>query len=419
MKIGRFVTDTTGGRKRVSATVTWEDCDRAPCEIYFETDSRFAESLWCNPHAFVVGCIVPAFVLGETRVLVEEAICPELRDGLMTALMWLRHWFYPPDRNLPTIEAKAQTFVPQRTTVGRAGLLFSGGIDSLSVLRWNRLHVPAGHPASFKDGVLLFGLQGEDAQMCRDIEAQLSVIAEDAGIALVPITTNLVQSLGRGVEWATNWQGSVLAAAPHTLAGRLTEASISSGRYIQNLVPFGTHPVLDPNYSSRDLRIRHEGITLSRFAKTKLLVEWDTALQNLRVCNTIPFGKKTEQGLLNCGKCEKCIRTMLALVAVGALERTRAFAVSDVSAESLRELCRQGVGNVAVFYDELVPLLQGKGRKDLVRAVKEVAKCSRKYKMMEMWKGKAKDLDRIYLGARLTRLRRMMHPGTSVPSQGM
>ena len=120
MKIGEFSTDTTGERKRVAARVTWEDCDQPPCEIYFETDGRFAESLWCNPDAFLVGCVIPAFVRGEARVLVKEAICPELRDGLMTALMWLRHWFYPPDRNLPTIEAKSQTSVPQRTTVGRA-----------------------------------------------------------------------------------------------------------------------------------------------------------------------------------------------------------------------------------------------------------------------------------------------------------
>ncbi len=34
--------------------------------------------------------------------------------------------------------------------------------------------------------------------------------------------------------------------------------------------------------------------------------------------------------LLNCGKCEKCVRTMLALLALGVLHRSHAFPVNDV-----------------------------------------------------------------------------------------
>jgi hypothetical protein len=45
----------------------------------------------------------------------------------------------------------------------------------------------------------------------------------------------------------------------------------------------------------------------------------DEALATLRVCTKLP------QGLVNCGHCEKCIRTMLSLLAVGALERCPTF----------------------------------------------------------------------------------------------
>jgi hypothetical protein len=419
MKIGKFVVDRMGDRKRVSAAVTWEDCDRPPCEIYFETDYRFAESLWCNPHAFVVGCVIPAFVLGEARVLVEEAICPELREGLTTALMWLRHWFYPSDRKLPRIEAKVEASARQRATAARAGLLFSGGVDSLSVLRWNRLHVPLEHPASIKDGVLIFGLQGEDAQMRREIEAQLSVVAEEAGIVLVPIATNLVQSLGDVVPWEERWEASVLASVAHTLAGRLTQVSIASTHDIRNMFPLGTHPVLDPNFGSSDLRIRHEGIMLSRLAKTKLIAEWETALQNLRVCNVVPFAKKTSQGTLNCGKCEKCLRTKLAMLVLGVLHRTRVFPEKEVSAEMLRALRFRDIGHVADFYGELIPFLQDQGRTELISAVRGLLKKGRRARVVEKLKSRMKDLDRHYLGAALTTLRRKLQPEIVVPSQGM
>jgi hypothetical protein len=43
--------------------------------------------------------------------------------------------------------------------------------------------------------------------------------------------------------------------------------------------------------------------------------------------------KDYRQDMLNCGKCEKCVRTMLGLLAVGAMDKTDAFPVKDVSRE--------------------------------------------------------------------------------------
>jgi hypothetical protein len=337
---------------------------------------------------------------------VEEAICPELRDGLMKAMMWLRRWYYPQDRRLVRIEANVRTSVSKGAREERMGLFFSGGVDSLSVLRWNRLHIPLEHPASIKDGVLIFGIQNENAQMRRDIEDQLSVIAEEARVTLIPISTNLVEAFNEMVHWEHEWEGAALAAVAHALTGRLTQAVIASTNDISTMMPLGTHPVLDPNYSSSDLRIRHEGITLSRFVKTKLIAEWDTALQNLRVCNQIPYGKKTEQGTLNCGKCEKCIRTMIALVALGALDRTRAFPCADVSPDL--------VGTVPYFNDiiryryyvDVIEPLRAKRREDLVRAIEALIKRSRPREVVGIFQMKLSEVDRRYLGGWLGKAKR-------------
>ncbi len=100
MKIENLHSEKTLNGTRVSATVTWEDCERPSYELYFETEKEFAESLSCNPHAFLVDCIVPAMHYGEKRIYIHAEICLELRQRLITAMSWLRHWYYERSREL-------------------------------------------------------------------------------------------------------------------------------------------------------------------------------------------------------------------------------------------------------------------------------------------------------------------------------
>jgi hypothetical protein len=327
----------------------------------------------------------------------------------MKAMMWLRRWYYALDHRVLNIENKARRSSLKRASNVRAGIFFSGGVDSLSVLRWNRLHIPAECPASVKDGVLIFGLQDEDAQMRRDIQGQLSVVAEEAGVTLIPISTNLVKCFNGVVDWELEWEGAALSAVGHTLAGRLAQIIIASTYDITTMIPLGSHPVLDPNYSSSDLQVRHEGITLSRFAKTKLIAEWDTALQNLRVCNKVPYGKKTEQGTLNCGKCEKCLRTMVTLVALGALDRTRAFPCRDVSADLVGTIPYIYPIHSFRFYLELRGPLRERGREDLVRAIEELIRRSRPREVVQLLKDKLVDVDHRYLNGWLRQAKRFAY----------
>jgi hypothetical protein len=64
MKIEDLRAEEQGTRTRVMATVSWEDCDRSKQEIYFETEKPFVEGLSCNPHAFLIAAVIPAFWSG-------------------------------------------------------------------------------------------------------------------------------------------------------------------------------------------------------------------------------------------------------------------------------------------------------------------------------------------------------------------
>lgn len=367
MKIENLRSD---GTARVAATVIWEDCDRPTQEIYFETTQEFAQDLTCNPHAFLIACIMPAMRHGEARVLIEAEICPELRNGLITAMSWMRHW-YGGDRKLVQIEAKTKSHLPTPPPPQRAGFFFSGGIDSLTTLRTNRLDFPSEHPGSFKDGLLIYGIErGAELKYFEQAVKSLSVIAQDADIKLIPVYTNVRHLDEDSAFWGQEFQGAVLCAVAHAFSRRLTTVTIPSSFDIDHLYPYGSHPLLDSNYSSSDLQVRHDSILLSRLTKTKIVADWDVALQNLRVCNKKDLIKAGE---LNCGKCEKCIRTMTGLLALGKLDKAPTFPEADVTENLL-------VTNAYIkhppyaefYYRELITPLAAKGRHDLVRGIERI-----------------------------------------------
>lgn len=372
MRIEDIRLEKTGDGARVTATVHWEDCGRTTQDICFETVGEFADSLSSSPHAFLVACIMPALYFGEERLSIEGEVCPELKCGLMTIQNWMRYWWYKPTQELVKIEARTGPGVPLFHNSGRAGLFFSGGVDALATLRANRLDYPLEYPGSLRDGLLVCGLEIRDPIIFRYVMDSVSVLAKEADITLIPIVTN-IRSLGPednnefwGKFWLHEFMGATFAAIAHAFSGRLTDVSISSCHDIPNLIPYSSHPLINPNYSSRTLRIRHEGITMSRFEKTKLVAGWDLALQHLRVCN------KTElyrPGFFNCGKCEKCVRTMLALLALGVLGKTDVFHSHDVSEELVMTTVNLA-SNTLPLYEELISPLTGIGRNDLVRAVR-------------------------------------------------
>ena len=149
------------------------------------------------------------------------------------------------------------------------------------------------------------------------------------------------------------------------------------------------------------MRIRQEGIALSRLEKTKLVAEWDVALQNIKVCNRNWPGD-------NCGRCEKCTRVMLSLLALGVLEKTHAFPVNDVSEEQVMAgLKITNPYRLATYQDMLAPL-EAKGRSDLTRAIRlkilNYHQNQRKIRIIKALKG----FDNKYLGGNVRKLKKSL-----------
>jgi hypothetical protein len=421
MRVEEFRKETDGSRVRVTATVIWEDNDRPSQEIYYETDQAFAQDLSCDPQAFLVGSILPAMRHGEERIAVDAAICPELRNGLLTAMDWLCAWYGPP-RKPVRIETRPGVRYPRSGREARAASFLSGGLDSLATLRANRLDYPLDHPGSIKDCLLLHGFdigghKGADGKLEtfeRAVDA-LSALAEDAQVTLIPVYTNLRHLDDSDRFSLYEFHAAMLTSVVHVLTKRLTRIYIGSSHNLPRLEPWGSHPLLDPNYGSAELQVWYDGLRFSRLDKAELIADWDAALENIRVCTENPTDR------LNCGRCEKCMRTMLELLAVGSLDRATAFPVQDVSPELLEEVLGVAdIGYTADSYRDLIGPLTERGRSDLVAVIEDKFAQLEKRRAWEEerdWKGVVKRFDRRFLGSSLYNSYRTIRERAVAPQQ--
>jgi len=354
---------------RITARVTWEDCDQPPRQVFIATEHPWSQDLTPNPDAFVVGCLLPAMHFGERRLRIQGSICPSLRENLDTVMGLMRFWSQGEMKPL-AIEAELLGRPRWQGRARRAGMFMSGGMDSLATLRKNRLNFSPGHPAYLRDCLMVHGFdiggvvaRGAKYHVFERARQRLAPVAREAGVELIPLYTNLRHLYDERQFWLNRFYSAVLAACAHALAKRLDLVYIASGLDYPKLAPCGSHPLLDPEYSSYELRLKHAHTELTRLEKIRLVADWEVALQNFRVC----LANKPD--LYNCGRCEKCIRTMVGLLAAGALHKTRAFADDDVTPELLASVNIRD-HHRAAFYWELVPALEELGRQDLVEAIR-------------------------------------------------
>lgn len=412
MRIQNLTQLLSGTTARVSANIVWEESDREPFVLFFETQGPVAENLGNNPHAFLVASLVPAMYFGERRLHIEGRICSELLVGLETNMRWLEHWSGGQLHSLHIDCARGRDFV-HNDSEKFAGSFLSGGVDSLATLRTNRLNFSRNHPASIRDCVMVQGFDiggmtkigAENAFFDRSVAA-LEAIVQSAGVTLMPISTNL-RLLHDDVHfWMHYFHGAALAAVAHLLDNRLARIYVGSSFNVPIPAQWGSHPLLDANYGSYALQIRHDGLNLTRLEKVRVVADWDVALQNLRVCTMNPATG------LNCGVCEKCIRTMLELLAVGKLEQASSFSVRHVDPSRL-EVLKINADYQVTWYRELLDPLASAGQDQITKIIRAKLTEYDKRQTWEQekdWKGAVKRFDRSFLGSKLYRSWKSLRP---------
>src|SRR2546430_360740 len=144
--------------------------------------------------------------------------------------------------------------------------------------------------------------------------------AQELGKPLIEVETNLRAFSDSYVSWSEEYDGSALASVALLLSAELGKVYIPASFSEAFLMPWGTHPHLDPLWSTEGTEIVHDGNQTGRPQKVARIAQSEAALRWLRVC------WENRDQAYNCGRCEKCLRTMVNLRIAGALDRCPTFA---------------------------------------------------------------------------------------------
>jgi hypothetical protein len=213
---------------------------------------------------------------------------------------------------------------PVRAAAPGHGCLLSRGVDSMYSATTTDA-APLTHLV-FCD--TLAPLQNEQV---RGEELRIvSAIADLIDLPVLRISTNLRDPGAQLIDYQ-DMHGAGIAFMAHSLSGGLGRMVVPSGLTYAVASPAGSHPLLDPLFGSEWLTFHHHGLELGRPGKiAKLVEDRSELLQYLKVC----FG---EDSAANCGRCRKCLWTMIALKAAGGLRHASLFP-DEIDIDALSQL---------------------------------------------------------------------------------
>lgn len=274
-------------------------------QVYFNASEPVLQP---NMEAFIALALLPA-MKRRRDILARGPVSDLFLAGLEMIQDILRDW--KPAYGKVTVR-NIQPQAKRRPAPGRVGVFYSGGVDSLYTVLKRRDEIS---DLIFVHG---FDLALEDRRGRAQGVRRAQQVAKHLGMRFVEIETNIKQFQEQFLAWGLT-HGSALACIGHLLSPQFTRLYFPGSGIYLSLVPWGIHPLIDPLWSSEALDFFCDGYEATRIRKTAAIAQDDIALQNLRICMQDPGSG------LNCGQCEKCVRTMLDLRIVGALDRFDLF----------------------------------------------------------------------------------------------
>ena len=257
------------------------------------------------------------------------------------------------------------------TRVGEGAVAaFSGGVDSSFTVYRHAIAQPGPHTLPLREVVMVQGfdiLLDEDEVFTRAVgRSERMLTATDLPVARV--RTNVKRDLGQTWEDAF---GLCVASVLLTFQGTRQYGLIGSGSnpYNDLVLPWGSTPVQDWMASTGSMEIRHDGAGYSRNDKVRALAGWPDLLRELRVC------WKGADHDRNCGRCEKCIRTILNFKATG--QPVPSCFDRDVTEDEIRQLHLPNRAVFAAFVSVVVAAEQHNIQAPWVNATRSMLRANR------------------------------------------
>lgn len=265
---------------------------------------------------------------------VDAAVDAVALDGARRAAALMARWFDWPSRTVSAPTTRPTPPTPARGTA----LFFSRGLDSM----WSLFHggLEVDH---------LIGIDWEDAPLAsegtRAIMRGTKAAAADLRLPLHRVSSNYRQFSDDVIEW-DDAVGPTLASFGLLLAPVADRVIVSATLPGHLLRPKGTHPHLDPLWSSSAVQILHVGEELGRCDKAAAVADEPFVQRWLKVC-----WQRAGDG--NCGECPKCQMTLSNFAAVGRLDAVAPIFDASLSADVVRTF-----GSVHVAPENLIDIAE-------------------------------------------------------------
>lgn len=334
---------------RLTGELAYSERWREPLWFEVPTDLNGALTPLADP--FLLACLMQAMQRGRDLRVEGAGVSPGLLGNIDAIQRFVSGWW--PECYRP-IRVMADSAAPPQGVPERLVLAFSGGVDSCYTA-WRHHHRMGPTPYLEIDaGVMVHGFDiplGREADFARAFARSEAILAS-IGLPLLKIVTNL-----RVMPHIWEHTHGISRAAALSALGagysRGMWASCYEREDLLGRLKLGAHPDLDPLFSGSSFRLLHDSAGISKQEKVAAIKNWPEACRDLRVCWMNPDHAE------NCGRCEKCIRTILYFRSEGVFP---SCFPCDVSDEALRGLHRRlGRHALALAYEPLLATLRARG----------------------------------------------------------
>jgi hypothetical protein len=344
---------------------------KLPDVLWFKFPKGYKEYVTDRSDGFAAALLPIAMVLGED-IEIKGTVSPHLAFGMreyqrITSVWWpdLLRSIHVTFENLKSLEEKKAT--------GKVGCAFSGGVDSFYTL-WS--HLPRNEAIEkyrishclmikrfnlLEDKINFDTIQKIYEPMMKRLDLQLLVCDSNIIIEFIgPIEKIFLEKpLG---ELFTPIHGTTITAFVLMLGRFFSDFYIGSAYKFTYSQPDGSNPLLVHLLSTEETEMIGDGSHLTRVEKTATLSNWPETYLKLHVCFKATADEKKDT-ILNCCKCEKCLRTMTSLYLLHKLPQYASFP-SPLTGKNIRKIYYSHSGKYH-FAQEIIEYAIKTGRKSI------------------------------------------------------
>jgi len=283
--------------------------------LYFRLDnSAHLNCIHNDASPFAASLLLPSMKQG-TNLVIDGSISGQLYKGMHAVMDEVLQW----DIGLQPISIEAEALVADPPRPQRSASFFSGGVDSFyTYLKHRDDPLKTDQVTAF---ILVngFDIDRHNLQLWDRTLENIKSVAKADDVELMVVRSNFQDLVEPMLVWDYS-HGGCLAAAGLFLRGAFSQIYIPSTHSVSEQIPWGSNLALDGHWSTESTTFIHDGTEATRLEKVvSQIARSPLALEHLRVCFA------NEKGAYNCGRCDKCLRTMINLFVAGVLEKSGTF----------------------------------------------------------------------------------------------